>query len=472
MPDAPMPPALLLVAWLKRLSRHAAPFAVALGAGGCLKTPDLHVAGTLDVTKNPPATFELDGKPFCFAGSNNYYPLFMPRPVVDDLFHATVALDMRVMRIWAMMDRGSLDGSVPNTDPDGGDKRGVYFQYWDPVAKKPRYNDGPDGLQRLDYVLAKAGELNVKVIMVMVNNWRAFGGIDQYLTWYGRDKHHEFFTAPEVKQAYKNWVEHVILRTNTVTGRPYRDDPTIFSWELGNEPRCKGGNVFDRGDGWTTATITNWADEMSQFIKSLAPNHMVSVGDEGFLNGGGSHWAYQANDGVDNEALTSLPAVDFGTFHMYPEDWGAKLEWGEQWIIDHLEVGRRVGKPMVLEEYGVKVGREHGNLGEIVKGWPERRRAYRRWNELMLTRGGNGFMPWMLAGSEDGKRYPDYDRYVFYKDDATGAIMKDYARRFNTEAPACVNAPPASAPPSPFVRVRRAAPEPGEVAFGWARSRG
>ena len=145
------------------------------------------------------------------------------------------------MRVWAMMDRGSLDGSVPNADPDGGDKQGVYFQYWDPVKKAPAYNDGPNGLERLDYVLAKAAELSVKVIMVMVNNWRAFGGIDQYLMWYGRDKHHEFFTAPEIKQAYKNWVEHVVMRKNTITGSLYRDDPTIFSWGLANEPRCKGG---------------------------------------------------------------------------------------------------------------------------------------------------------------------------------------------------------------------------------------
>jgi mannan endo-1,4-beta-mannosidase len=212
---------------------------------------------------------------------------------------------------------------------------------------------------------------------------------------------------------------------------------------------------------------------MSTFIKSLDSNHMVSVGDEGFLNGGGSHWAYQANDGVDNEALTALPAIDFGTFHMYPEDWGAKLEWGEKWIVDHLEVGRRVGKPMVLEEYGAKVGRENGNLGPVVKGWPERRRAYRRWNELMLTGGGNGFMPWMLAGiDEDKPRYPDYDRYVFYKDDETGAIMKAYAQRFNNEAPACIHAKPTNAAPSPFVRVRRAPGAAGAVAFGWARSEG
>jgi len=439
---------------------------------GCLKTPDRFAATTLDVKVNPPATFELEGKPFCFAGSNNYYPIFKPQPVVDDLFLAAKALDMRVMRVWGMLDRGSLDGSVRNSDPDGGDKEGVYFQYWDPATKAPAFNDGPQGLERLDYVLAKAAELDLKVIVVLINNWRAFGGIDQYLMWYGRDKHHEFFTAPEVKQAYKNWVSHVISRTNKLNGRKYKDDPAVFSWELANEPRMKGGNAFDRSSGWDNTTLTGWADEMSAYIKSLDPNHMVSVGDEGFLDGGGEHWAYKANDGVDNKALTALPGIDFGTFHLYPEDWGAKLEWGEQWIVDHLRVAREVGKPTVLEEYGVKVGRANDKLGPIIKGWPERERAYTRWNEIMLRRGGNGFLPWMLSGIDEGPGrpiYPDYDGYGFYKDDETGRLIGDYAKKF-LEAPACTSQPAGSAgAPSPFVRTKRA---PENVAFGWVGSKG
>jgi mannan endo-1,4-beta-mannosidase len=441
-------------------------------ATGCLKTPDRFAATTLDVEVNPPASFEVDGAPLCFGGSNNYYPIFKPRPVVDDLFEAAVALDMKVMRVWGMMDRGSLDGSVPNADPNGGDKQGVYFQYWDPVKKAPAYNDGANGLERLDYVLAKAGELKLKIIVVLINNWRAFGGIDQYLMWYGRDKHHEFFTAPELKQAYKNWVEHVVTRTNSITGVKYKDDPTVFSWELSNEARCKGGSSFDSGTGWDTSTITDWADEMSTFIKSLDSNHMVSVGDEGFLNGGGDHWAYKANDGVDNKALTALPGIDFGTFHLYPEDWGAKVEWGEQWIIDHLRVGREVGKPMVLEEYGVKVTRANGNLGEIVKGWPERERAYRRWNEIMLRRGGNGFMPWILSGIDEGPGrplYPDYDHYAFYRDDATGRLIGEYSKKFLT-APACTSQPAGSSgPPSKFVRARKPLEK---LALGWLEPKG
>jgi mannan endo-1,4-beta-mannosidase len=440
--------------------------AAALLALGCLRPPERWAATGLDVNLNPPANFELEGQPFCFGGSNNYYPIYKPRPVVDHLFHAAKQLNMRVLRVWGMMDRGSLDGSVPDSDPDGGEKDGVYFQYWDPLKKAPAYNDGPNGLQRLDYVLAKAAELDIKLIIVLLNNWRAFGGIDQYLLWYGRDKHHEFFTQPELKQAYKNWVEHVVTRTNTITGVPYREDRSIFAWELANEPRCKGGGSFDHDTGWTTSTITGWAEEMSSYIKSIDSNHMVSVGDEGFLNRGGEHWAYNANDGVDHAALTALPAVDFGTFHLYPEDWGVSLEWGEQWLLDHLRVARELGKPTVLEEYGVKVARSQGKFGTIVKGWPERERAYRRWNEILLENGGNGILPWMLAGiGDDGSRYPDYDQYAFYADDATGRLSAEYSQRFS-QAPACRSAAPAdpAARTSPFVRVRK---RQEQLALGW-----
>ena len=42
--------------------------------------------------------------------------------------------------------------------------------------------------------------------------------------------------------------------------------------------------------------------------------------------------------------------------------------FGEQWILDHLEVARELGKPTILEEYGMKVTRSWGNLGAISQG--------------------------------------------------------------------------------------------------------
>jgi mannan endo-1,4-beta-mannosidase len=34
----------------------------------------------------------------------------------------------------------------------------------------------------------------------------------------------------------------------------------------------------------TTSTITNWASQISAYIKSIDPNHLVAIGDEGFFN--------------------------------------------------------------------------------------------------------------------------------------------------------------------------------------------
>lgn len=426
--------------------RDRAPWLVsALLCAGCAQAPARAPSGPAGAPG-----FELEGQPFCFAGTNNYYAIYKPKPMVDDLLDAARALDLKVLRIWGMLDRGSLDGSVPNADGEG-HKDGVYFQYWDPAAGRPAYNDGPSGLARLDYVLAAAAERDLKLIIVLVNNWRAFGGMDQYLMWYGLDKHHEFFSASQPKQAYRDWLSHVISRRNQVNGRYYRDDPTILAWELANEPRCKAGAAFDGATGWDRRTITAWAGEMSSYIKSLDPNHLVSVGDEGFLDEGGEHWAYQANDGVDHVALTALPDVDFGTFHLYPEDWRTPPGFGSRWIADHLKVARALGKPTILEEYGVKAG-------------SSRPQQYQEWNLQVFEQGGSAALSWMLAGRDgQGQRYPDYDGYAFYRDDPTGQLLGEYARSYR-DALACRAVQGRRRPPSPYVRVARTAPT---VALGW-----
>ncbi|HET9955540.1 MAG TPA: cellulase family glycosylhydrolase [Polyangiaceae bacterium] len=433
---------------------------------GCLKTPDHVAASTLDAGLNPPANFELGGRPFCFAGANNYYLGYKPSASVDALLDSARALGFAVVRTWAFIDIGSLDGNVRHTDPNAdGKKDGVYYQYWDTKALRPAYNDGENGLRRLDYAVAKAAERGLKLILVLTNNWEAFGGMDQYLAWFGRTKHHEFYTDPLVKQAYKNYVAHLIARKNTYSGKLYRDDPAIFAWELANEPRCKGSGPG--ASGWTNQTIVTWADEMSAHIKSLDPNHMVSVGDEGFLDVGGEHWAYKANDGVDHAALTALPDIDFGTFHAYPEDWGARLSWGEKWIADHARLARQLGKPTILEEYGVKVVRD--DHGRIVKGLHDRLRAYERWNQLALRKGINGSMVWMLSDRDGPRLYEDYDQYTVYRGDDTAKLLGAFASQFLTAAPACSAAGPSRDAPSEFVRVRRPALSNALAFDGWAQ---
>jgi endo-1,4-beta-mannosidase len=399
-----------------------------------------------EIGKTPPVNFEVDGAPLCFVGANNYYLAYKPKPMVDDVLEGARAMGVKVVRIWGFIDRGSLDGSVRNVDGEGS-KDGFYFQAWDEAAQRVLYNDGATGLEGLDYALAKAGTLGLKVVVVLTNNWHDFGGMDQYLAWFGLTAHDDFYTEPRVRRAYKDWLSHLALHENSVTHRAYRDDPTVFAWELGNEPRGSAGTPND--------TLTSWAREMSSYLKSIDQNHLVAVGDEGFLDGPSQHWTYHAQNGVDHRALSALPAIDYATFHMYPDTWGAGFGWPERWIDDHLSVARELGKPTVLEEYGLKVTRDA--LGRVSEGLEARLASYAGWNERVLAHGGNAAMFWMLAGRDpNGVPYPDYDHFTVYTGDASGELLRRFSRRFTSEASACRNeAGEANESPSPFVRVRR-----------------
>lgn len=392
-------------------------------------------------TDDPGAVFLLDGEPMCFHGSNNYYLAFKSEAMVDSVFENSKKIGLQVFRHWGFTDRGSLDGSIPHVDGDG-TKEGVYFQYWDTQLGRPAYNDGPDGLQRLDLMMAKAREHGIRMVLVFVNNWYHFGGMDQYLEWFGLKKHPQFYTDERVKKAYKDWVGHLMNRTNSITGVVYKDDPTLFAWQLANEPRVRNYTKYDSpGEGYDQTTITAWATEMAQYVRSIDPHHLISVGDEGFFwHDGGKDDFYRGADGVDHDALLRIPDVDYGTFHLYPDHWGVGTTWGDQWIVDHIAAARAAGKPTVLEEYGIVVTRD-AQTDAIIKGGERRHDAYRRWNDLLLLGGGAGSMYWMQAGYDDyvKKNYKDYDHFTVYSPDTdpTAQLIQSYAQRFPTDARLC-----------------------------------
>ena len=336
------------------------------------------------------AQFTLNGKPFYFSGANNYYLGHKPKSMVDAVLDRAVALGLRVIRTWGFIDCGSPDGTVPSVDPPF-NKAGAYYQYWDSVTGAPAYNDGPDGLERLDYAVNAARERGLKLIVPLVNNWKDFGGIDQYLAWFRLRNHSEFFTDTNAKQAYKNWALHLIGR--------YRAEPAIMAWELTNEGRNPGKDP---------AVLTGWAAEMSSFIKQNDPNHLVAVGDEGMLNrSGGGDWLYNGSQGADFDALLGIETIDFGTFHSYPENWKKDAAWGGRWIEDHLSAS----KPVLLEEYG----------------WKDRATrdaVFRKWLDIVWNRDAPGDLVWMLAGED----YPDYDGYTVYRSSDAPSLVEHAAR--------------------------------------------
>jgi mannan endo-1,4-beta-mannosidase len=215
----------------------------------------------------------LQGKPFRFGGTNNYYLMYQSTKMTDAVLDKAAANGFDVVRTWAWFD-------VPSVAAGQADKH-VYFQYWD--GTKPAYNDGADGLQKLDYVVAAAGERGLKLVLPLTNNWSDFGGMDQYVGWAGGSYHGDFYTNPTIRKWFKGWINHLLNHTNSITGIKYKDDPTIMTWELANEPRCKGSGGYPAGTDCTVSTITKWASEMSAYIKSIDRNHLVSSGSEGML---------------------------------------------------------------------------------------------------------------------------------------------------------------------------------------------
>lgn len=159
--------------------------------------------------------------------------------------------------------------------------------------------------------------------------------MNAYINAFG-GTHQGWYTNSAAQNQYRNYIRAVISR--------YSDSTAIFAWELANEPRCQGCD---------TSVIYNWATEISQYIKSLDSNHMVTLGDEGFgLNGDGSY-PYTYSEGVNFVENLGISTLDFGTFHFYPEYWNVEpVSGGELWISTHADACVAAGKPCLFEEYG------------------------------------------------------------------------------------------------------------------------
>ena len=169
-----------------------------------------------------------------------------------------------------------------------------------------------------------------------------------------------FFSDPDCGRMYKANAKALIERVNAFTGVSYRDDPTIFAWELINEPRCRGCG----------ARLQAWIEEMAKYVKRLDPNHMLSTGEEGFYAGDARGSArvnpevWASTTGQDFIANHAVPEIDFAVAHLWPDNWGVFTLGGslgaaftEEWIRAHTRDATRVlRKPFVLEEFGVKGG--------------------------------------------------------------------------------------------------------------------
>jgi len=355
--------------------------------------------------------FSVNGKPLFVNGFNSYWLMTVAtdltqRNKVTSVFEQAAAHRLNVARTWAFND-GQY--KALQTFP------GVYDE---------------QVFQALDFVVFQANKYGLRLILSLANNYVNFGGKAQYVQWarnagQNLNSDDDFFTNPTVKGYYKNHVKTVLTRVNSITGVAYKDDPTIFAWELMNEPRCQSDP--------SGRTIQGWIEEMATHVKSIDGNHLLEAGLEGFYG----EYKKEINPGfsVGTDFITNnqITGLDFATVHSYPDIWlagsdeEAQLSFLQSWIENHLEDGRRIlKKPVLFTEFG-KSYRDPGfgtgerdNLLDMVY---KHVYASARWGGA-----GGGAMFWQLM-AEGMSSYGDGYEIVLSQNPSTAALVSGQSHK-------------------------------------------
>ncbi len=276
----------------------------------------IDIESTLDVNLNDFITteageFRLGAERFRYVGGNNY-PLIQnnyTQAQLNSFFKYCVQDGIKVVRTWCFNKNAPATNAAGNFRYLSG---GVL--YWREAT-----------FAQLDLVLATARAFGVKLILPLVDE--NGGNKADYVTWYNTINGtayvaDNFHTVAGIKQYYKDFIFKLANRVNTINRLAYKDDPTIFCWELGNELRYITGTDTNPNTVNSTrlATMTAWMDEMSSYIKSVLPNHLIGSGGINqfydFVNNDSFHnGTYYA---LDFRIQHALPNIDVCSIHDYP----------------------------------------------------------------------------------------------------------------------------------------------------------
>jgi mannan endo-1,4-beta-mannosidase len=296
--------------------------------------------------------FCLDGKPYYVAGANTY-----------DLFTygdgGSNATQSDIENKY--MNKTRIDAHFANLQADGVNVLRLWMfshETWHGFEiTKGVYNEAEWML--FDYIIQSAKSHNVKLLPVFENYWEAYGGIDTRLAWEGltggQPGRAIFFNksvCPGCFTQYKNYVNYALNRVNHYSGIAYKNDPTIFSWELMNEPRYEGVSAAENTGG---ATLRAWVDEMGAYIKGIDSNHMLGTGTEGHQ----AKYGFGGDEGNPFVYIHQSPYIDFTSAHPYPTETWANLTIAQTqalihaWIVDSHTV---VAKPFFMGEFNSHTG--------------------------------------------------------------------------------------------------------------------
>ena len=403
--------------------------------------------------------FTLSGEPYKFIGVNAYYLSdYATNHTYDDdgneitnsqqyaleILNEAHFLNVNVIRTWANM-MGS-DDSFWIINQSGG-----HYNLFE-VGEPGNYSNKT--LEALDWVIYQASKRDIRLQLVLINNWDDYGG----MRWYAQkspttDKtyqwindtddahywefHDQFYNDTNCMNYFKNYTSMLLNRNNTYTGVLYKNDPAIFSWLLANEARAKSD-----ADG-SNNLIKEWTTNMTAYIKSIDTNHLVGLGIEGW----GNPW--EGTSFIDDHNGTG---VDYATYALHPSQWkwfaersehSGDLDWVDEdysddkyidfwtnesnvsynnryegsyvpnynpalarhqykdWVRQHVEWANDMGMPVLLQELA-----ENTSLTVAVKSKFFNQTLYN-----FYETGGDGIMMWNL----------NHDQY-YYSTDTNGTM--------------------------------------------------
>jgi len=271
-------------------------------------------------------TFRYSGPNIEWLGLEGYGPLDAMGPrypshfEVDDAMDTAQAMGARVIRSQTLGDSIDCD-----------------------LCIEPKLGEfNPEAFKHIDYALQAAHERGLRLIFTLAGDcaYCELSGPGEYFKEMGASGAKAFFTDSQVIARFEAHIAALLNHKNSLTGIPYKDDPTILAWENCNV--C-GLFVAFTDPGANPARYVGWVDTIGSFIKSIDKKHL-----------------YADNSGFfpfdKSGAVLDSKTADIITSEYYPH-WDAIFNLGgskttAETFPKHAELVTSHGKVYVVNEFG------------------------------------------------------------------------------------------------------------------------
>jgi endo-1,4-beta-mannosidase len=343
-------------------------------------------------------TLQLNGQPFTMLGFN--------------LWRANASFALPNTG-YLLNNGNALNQTLQDINANGGQMNTfrTWFLQQEVTPNGWRYNWAP-----FDKTLQVAAQNGFKVIAVLADNWGYEGPPQKTYNWYRRGYMTEVDGGTLNGVSYNENVPY-LQYVHDVVSR-YANNPTIAAWEMVNEPDDQNS------DGTCSSSagqvMLNFANRVGGLIKSIDPNHLVSLGAAGNGNCGTIQGDY--------ETVMDSPNIDLCSFHDYEGATNATAF--NQWngLNVRIQQCADLDKPIYIGESGIRV------TDAAVNGDLQARASLlqAKMTAAMAMQGVVGYLPWHFDDRANGSAI---DSFSYDPGDPALAVMNQFAAPAATPTP-------------------------------------